>query len=138
MQNKHNSKIRKFIVESILKEAAKEKEKKTFNELDRMISDVRGKLIDLNDAFVSHGLSEDSRVFLQIEKMSHILADLDPVKVKMKDMFAPTPNTQLGAEALVGEGEDLKMNPDADRDMKKKAVDMSKDYQMDIQLTDEQ
>ena len=56
----------------------------------------------------------------------------------MKEMFAPTPNTTQGAEQLVGEGEDLKMNADADRNMEKKATDMSKKYEMDIELTDDQ
>lgn len=136
--NKMNP-LRQMIVETILKEAAaKEKEKKTFNELDRMISDVRSKLIDLSDAFVSHGLSETSKVFLQIEKMNHILADLDPVKVKMKEMFAPTPNTTQGAEQLVGEGEDLKMDTDADRNTEKKAFELADKYKKDVQLTDEE
>lgn len=137
MLNKKHNPIRNLIVETLLKEAEgkKEKEPPSFDELDKMIGDARKILKELNAAFKLKGLPESSEPYIQIKRMNSILANLDPCEERMLKYFKG--KSQMGAEQMVGENEDIKMSADADRDMKKKAVDMSKNYQMDIELTDD-
>jgi len=132
---KQDNLIREAVMKAIIAEAEKNKIP-TPHECDKLINDIRGKLVDLVNKLIAMGIEPSADILSRIKNMNYLLADIDPVEKNLAKYFKNS--TEDSAAAIVGEEDnpDLKMSSDSDDVQQKKVVDMSKKYGMDIELTD--
>ena len=125
----------KLILEASQKAIITEAEKTkgvTSGKVDKMIRGVRDKLEDIAEALTEMGINPESTRMKQLKKMYHLLAELDPVSVKMAEDFVQP--TQAAAQSMV-EG-DVKVSNDASKETIDTVQDLSKDLGSDIQVID--
>lgn len=141
MKNKKNQ-IQEAIIRQLLGEAdenPKSKQKEfSFDECDKIIGEVRKKLLDLSAKLKEGGIDTTCKPYTQLKQMNHILASFDPTEVNLKKYF--TTKTNQAAASMFEEEEmgDIKItttNTPQDKKKEQKAVEMSKKYDMDVELT---
>lgn len=128
-----NNQIKEAVIRALIKEATKQV---TPDECDRLIGDIRRKLVDLNSKFAQMGIDPQCKPVQQIRKMNHILAGLDPVEINMASYFKPT--TKSSAQSMIGESEEIKMSVEDTPANQRKAIDLAKKNGMDINLRDDE
>jgi hypothetical protein len=131
---KNNLLIKEGVRKMLLGEEKKKSQKDADIECDELISDIRKKLMGLSSKLAEMGLAKDSKPSKQIKRMYQLLADFDPVEVKLKEFFTPNPDTQSTANQMFGESGTVKIDAEADRLDQKKAMDLANEYEKDIEL----
>lgn len=128
--------INKLIAEALTKNLLKEEEgKNPTKECDQLIGEIRGKLSQLSEKLAGLGIDKDSKPYRQINRMYEILASYDPVETNMVEYFRT--KTETAANGMLGE-EDIKVDKDADADTVKKAAELARQNNMDVQMVDEE
>lgn len=123
--------IREEVIKTIIAEAEK-KEKNKHRQCNQLVNKIKGDIDKLTEMFEDMGIDKESKPYKQLHRMYDIMAGFDPVQKKLAEYFRmPTENA---AESMLQSEQDVKIDVDADRDAEEKAVDLSKKYNMDVEL----
>lgn len=103
-------------------------------ECDEIISDIRKKLMGLKAKLSEMGIDKDAKPLKQVKRMYQLLADFDPVEVKLKEYLTPNINTHSASAKMMGEAGTIKIDVDTDGLDQKKAMDLANKYEKDVEL----
>lgn len=132
--------MKKNIITEVVKKALYERENKKggnkARECNSLINKIKGDLSKLNVAFEEMGFPSDCLPCKQVEKMYEILAGYDPIQSRLKEYLKP--KTQSTVENMLATEMDLKISSDADTETIDTAMNMSNDYDKDVEIKNDE
>jgi putative lipase involved disintegration of autophagic bodies len=130
---KMKSQIRETVERIILQEAEKKSENK-HRKCNKLINKIKGDIDTLSEMLEDMGIDTEAKPYKQLQKMYDIMTGFDPIQKKLKEYFnMPTENS---AANMLQTEEDIKIPVDSDRETEQKAIEMSTNYNKDIELSD--
>lgn len=127
--------IREAIEKVVISEAEKKQENNN-RKCNKLINKIKSDIDKLSEILEDMGIDTKSKPYKQLQKMYQIMTGFDPIQTKMKEYFRMP--TQNSASEMLATEEDVKIDKKADRETQEKAIEMSKKYNMDVELKNDE